>query len=576
MNDICYVCLSDMHLGEEDSLLTEMDGNNVNPLKASQVMVHLVECLRELISKNQGSKKPVLILNGDILELALSEYNTSAMIFERFMELIMPKWHVFEWGKIPGKDGEKLMGYLSQNFDIDLAKTAAIKKTNDDSAISISDGSHLILLELDSEKTKAILMIDGVVKKEFTAEEKEKGRMKIFAEGRELFDKIIYIPGNHDHHLWELARETQYVEYIDRHPDKRLDLPWHKTEMFILEGTEEELNRNVSSYFLERVLKRRLKLDVDEEQVLRDDIQINIAYPNLGLLSENKEKCVVIHHGHFIEEVYCIMSKLKAVLLGIESEMPKDIQLYESENFAWIDFFWSALGRSGQVGALTETIYEHLLDEDKRSLFFSNAAKNLARKFGSRLTDPIEAFFINQILKTICEKERCGKDEPLGDKGKKGMLLYLDAVKKQIINERDGELPFELSFIFGHTHKPFLSDEYNVEGFRKPVAVYNTGGWIVDTVKRKDIFGGAVLLMDENLDACLLEMYRENESPHSYRVRALHINEGAADSPFYKKIDQLVGPADQPAKKPWSQFSNIASVDVKARAERLDMRLKAL
>ena len=29
--------------------------------------------------------------------------------------------------------------------------------------------------------------------------------------GRELFEKIIYIPGNHDHHLWESARETQYV-----------------------------------------------------------------------------------------------------------------------------------------------------------------------------------------------------------------------------------------------------------------------------------------------------------------------------------------------------------------------------
>jgi metallophosphoesterase superfamily enzyme len=71
MNDIRYVCLSDMHLGEEDSLLPEMIGNNVDPLKASSVMVHLADCLRELISKNEGTEKPTLILNGDILELAL-------------------------------------------------------------------------------------------------------------------------------------------------------------------------------------------------------------------------------------------------------------------------------------------------------------------------------------------------------------------------------------------------------------------------------------------------------------------------------------------------------------------------
>ena len=29
--------------------------------------------------------------------------------------------------------------------------------------------------------------------------------------GYELFGNIVYIPGNHDHHLWESARETQYV-----------------------------------------------------------------------------------------------------------------------------------------------------------------------------------------------------------------------------------------------------------------------------------------------------------------------------------------------------------------------------
>ena len=56
MNDIRYVCLSDMHFGEEDSLLTEMDGKDVDPLKASQVLVHLAQCLRELISKNHGSE----------------------------------------------------------------------------------------------------------------------------------------------------------------------------------------------------------------------------------------------------------------------------------------------------------------------------------------------------------------------------------------------------------------------------------------------------------------------------------------------------------------------------------------
>ncbi|WP_445474558.1 hypothetical protein ACT9XH_09280 [Methanococcoides methylutens] len=83
-----------------------------------------------------------MILNGDILELALSTTEVSAMVFERFMELIT-------------KDGE------------------------------------------------------------------------------ELFGQIIYVPGNHDHHIWEHTRETQYLGYNERHPQQELPAPWHKTEMFV-------------------------------------------------------------------------------------------------------------------------------------------------------------------------------------------------------------------------------------------------------------------------------------------------------------------------------------------------------
>ena len=112
-----------MHLGEEDSLLTNLQqgSTDIDPLHASPVMEQLVTCIRHLVSKN--TKKPALILNGDILEMALSTINDAAMVFERFIELIMP-------------------------------------------------------------------------------------------DGNEHFEKIIYIPGNHDHHLCETAREIQYANYI--------------------------------------------------------------------------------------------------------------------------------------------------------------------------------------------------------------------------------------------------------------------------------------------------------------------------------------------------------------------------
>ena len=72
MPDIRYVCLSDMHFGEEDSLLTNLKTASFDPdpFQASPVLQQLVACLRDLIGKNEGGPKPTLILNGDILELA--------------------------------------------------------------------------------------------------------------------------------------------------------------------------------------------------------------------------------------------------------------------------------------------------------------------------------------------------------------------------------------------------------------------------------------------------------------------------------------------------------------------------
>ena len=127
MPDIRYVCLSDTHFGAATSLLSNLEiaSDTINGLKPSPVLEKLVECLRYLIDQNEDkTKKPTLVLNGDILELALADYRDAAMTFERFIDQIMDDH--------PGK----------------------------------------------------------------------------------MFEQIFYTPGNHDHHLWETARESQYVDYI--------------------------------------------------------------------------------------------------------------------------------------------------------------------------------------------------------------------------------------------------------------------------------------------------------------------------------------------------------------------------
>jgi len=205
-NDIRYVCLSDMHLGAELSLLGDLkidpvtEKLQVDPQSASPVLQGLVECLRYLILRNEDqNSKPTLILMGDILELALANDNVAAMVFERFFELAMPR-------------------------------------------------------------------------------------------GGELFERMVYVPGNHDHHLWESARETQYVLNYLAHtlPQDFLKIPWHATNIFM----DDDKNPPVPSFFLNGIVHRYDRLA---------NFNINTVYPNYGLRRGNL--AVIFHHGHFVESI---------------------------------------------------------------------------------------------------------------------------------------------------------------------------------------------------------------------------------------------------------------------------------
>lgn len=185
-------------------------------------------------------------MGGDILELALSTTNEAAMVFERFIELILPR-----------------------------------------------DGG--------------------------------------------LFEGIVYLPGNHDHHLWEIARETQYVHYFqDKKPGSFLSIPWHTTKMFLDKAADQ-----VPSYFLTKLIKRYDHLK---------NFTITTAYPNFGLFREDTQRCVVFTHGHFIEPLYQLFSTVRSLIFP-NRDKPRHIWELEAENFAWIDFFLVDNGAFGKEWA---------------------------------------------------------------------------------------------------------------------------------------------------------------------------------------------------------------------------------
>jgi UDP-2,3-diacylglucosamine pyrophosphatase LpxH len=473
MPDVRYVCLSDMHLGAENSLLTNLtnDCSDTDPRVASPVLVQLVECLQNLILLNESIEKPTLILNGDILELALTTDNEAAMAFERFIELISP------------------------------------------------------------------------------------------ARGDRLFKEIVYIPGNHDHHLWETARETQYVNYIS-HNDKQkspgslLDIPWHTTKLFKPDP--------VPAVFLNGIIQRYPHLTQEV---------VNTVYPNYGLISDDSSSCVIFSHGHFIESMYMLMSELRSLMFPA-GKPAESIYAIEAENFAWIDFFWSTMGRSGNVGSDVELVYDKLQDEKALGKLLDNLVDGLDERYdlpGWDWADKkiLRALF-HFLLKAVRDRERCTPEEDLSPEAEAGLKKYLEgAIFDQITQERSGNIPPHATFVFGHTHKPFQRD-YDYEGFHPGMRVYNTGGWVVDTLKCASTHGGAVLLVDENYDTTSLWMYREQENSEEYKVSVeAATHSGAPANPFYQRILGLVN-ADQ---NPWRLFSEIVASAVPMRYKNLQIHI---
>src|ERR1700685_2987480 len=89
MRPIRWVCVSDLHLGALNSVLSSVhpDGDRVDQSSVSPVLVALCECLRAL---RQGAEPPQLVVLGDLFELALCSTDDAAATFAHMIEALRP------------------------------------------------------------------------------------------------------------------------------------------------------------------------------------------------------------------------------------------------------------------------------------------------------------------------------------------------------------------------------------------------------------------------------------------------------------------------------------------------------
>lgn len=372
------------------------------------------------------------------------------------------------------------------------------------------------------------------------------------AGGGPVFGPVVYyLPGNHDHHLWEGERELSYASYLrDLPPDQPIQAPSHTTNV-----KPDRLPASTIS-LMATLIRRRPG---------GADIEVRVAYPNLALVTDSGQRAQVITHGHFSEPIYLLMSRLRDLLFPDQAKQQPapTVESLERENFAWIDFFWSTLGRSGQVGVDVGLVYADLGSSVDLAALATNLAKGLAAGLhGPRLLRPVESAALQRVLKRevqhVASSERGTPDVVLADKSRAGLRDYLEGPVLRQLTADLGAVPPDVGVVFGHTHKPFV-DRWNLRGYPGPVAISNDGGWVVDTAAPAVTQGGAAVLLDENLNAVNLQFYRQ-AAGGTLPVEVVAPAGGDAN-PLLEHLSQAV----DPNAEPWSSVTSAAAALIAER-----------
>ncbi len=363
--------------------------------------------------------------------------------------------------------------------------------------------------------------------------------------GSAFANEVIYVPGNHDHHLWETAREGQYVNYLKSLPaGAPLPPPWHSTRM-----REARDPRPVDSPMLATLLSRAGAAGVG----------VRVVYPNLAFGS-GPDTAVVIHHGHYTESLYVLMSRVKDLLFPEQRQhgLPH-VWEWEAENFSWIDFFWGTLGRSGDVGEDVGLVYAQLASRKCVDHYAKNVIRGLvgSERVPHWLKDAettVLAKVADLVIDHMSTLERASPVGPLTEAGWVGLDNYLSGPVLDQVGREFGTVPDRLSFVFGHTHKPFEARR-PVGGFAQPLDIYNTGGWVVDAPIPSPAHGGAAVLISSDLDVASLRVFNQTVDQ---KPSAMTIN---GNSPWAEELRSQV----RLDAEPWA---SLAATVAQAAAER--------
>ncbi|MCK0128656.1 metallophosphoesterase [Erythrobacter sp. F6033] len=378
-------------------------------------------------------------------------------------------------------------------------------------------------------------------------------------DGIELFDReIIYVAGNHDHHLWRMAQDNGFLSALEAG-----QVPGDLDSVTKIFGTPTHRCRLMESLFAHRPHLQ--------------GASVKIAYPNWGLSNGETKRAVVMHHGHYLDGMYRALSNMRA-FLGDGEARPDTMRQLEQENGPWIDFLWSDLGSAGEIGDEAGSLYEVMLSAGASHDFAESIARRITGglhaklginpkmplKYGVTLDNLIRAA-VDLTAGRAAERQRDGYGHVLGEDEIEDLGWYLGTPLAHQVREEISDMPRELSFIFGHTHKPF-QDELLVDGYDVPVGVFNTGGWVLDEPTLMPVQGCAAMLVSDELEVASLRLFND---PTDGKITPVRVEGSGRAS---RLVDEASAAVERAADH-WANFSNVVHARI---VEEADVRVRKI
>jgi predicted phosphodiesterase len=453
----------------------------------------------------------------------------------------------------------------------------SLTKTPSETLTALGDSLSEYIAELDSREPPTLVLLGDILDLTFSSTAETVDTLIHFI--RALFPPpnkpsllakdILFVPGNHDHHIWQTVRDWYYIKHqlttspVQAGPQAIIPHPIEVTPLF---------NPNVTSELLNELIRIYLG---------RDDIEVTIAYPNYG--DANDERCLLLSHGHYIDSVYRTMTSLNHWIWP--DLVPDNLEEYEEadlswiadierQNGTWVDFIWSGLGNTGLSRRTANELYSLMQDPGASHRFSRRIASKLLEFLAEHLPVSPGAEFVEGV--TAEHLARAGVDVTIGraaemeryqflnvmsDSSLEGLAWYLSGPLLQQVRRDDPELQLDsrdVTFVFGHTHKPF-EDRMVVPNYKRVVNVFNTGGWVLDQPKMTPLQGAAAVFVDEELNVGSLRLFNDpvNDIPVHVSVQT------TTDTPL---SDDMVS-ALAATQASWKNFTQTAFGDITLRAK---------